>query len=409
MSEWRYVATRLNGNGTETVLDRDLPLSGAVLTDELSGAGGITGVISPETARLRVDGKPLLVPWSTAIYAEADGIIRAGAILVDLTEEGPSLKLECIGFSGYLQDQVYSGEWIKKRIDPALAVAEMWRYIQAQPGGNIGLKVPAFKTDKLIGNEVNESTSTNTSSYSNSNTNTSTSTNGKTGAVTSTPRTTTGSGTNTTTNTSVREKPYELAWWKTFNLGNEFVKLAQETPFDFRVSHRWDGEKILHEMAIDYPMLIARKTNLRFVVGENIYDLPTIEYDGDQYVSHVVVVGAGEGRKAVRGESRIAPTRLYRSRGAVDSGIESKTLATSEATRELKAATGGVDITEVLMVDHPHAPLGSVSPGDEIYIQTTDGWTGSLELWVRVLAVTIEPATGAAKLTVSRTEKVQGS
>ena len=390
---WRYIATKLNGDGTETVLDWDLPIVQPSFTDELSGAGGMSGTIAPEIARLRVDGEPIFVPWSTALYAEADGIIRHGSILSDITEEGPVLKLTGVGFSAYLKGQCYGGEWVKTRIDPALAVTEIWRYIQAQPKGNIGLKVPTFKTDKLIGNEKNES------SYSSTNTTNSVSTNGDTGVVTTTPRTSTNSGTNTTL------KPYELAWWKTFDLGNEFIKLAAETPFDFTITHAWEGEKITHTMDISYPEIKARKDNFRFVVGENLFSVPSIDYDGDQYASHVIVVGAGEGRKAVRGEERKTPTRLYRSVGMSDSGIESASKAKAQAVKEIAARLGDVDITEIVMVDHPHAPLGSVAPGDEIFIQTTDGWTDRLELWCRVLAVTINPDAGAAQLTVTRTEK----
>ena len=64
---WRYIATKLNGDGTETVLDWDLPIVQPSFTDELSGAGGMSGTIAPEIARLRVDGEPIFVPWSTAL------------------------------------------------------------------------------------------------------------------------------------------------------------------------------------------------------------------------------------------------------------------------------------------------------------------------------------------------------
>ena len=82
MGNWRYIASRLNGDGTETFLSYDVPLSGGQTTTALSGPGGINGTITPEIAALQDEyGRPILEPWSTAIYAEVDGQIRGGAIL----------------------------------------------------------------------------------------------------------------------------------------------------------------------------------------------------------------------------------------------------------------------------------------------------------------------------------------
>ena len=57
MSEWRYIASRLNGDGTETFLDFNLPLNDVSVQSSLSGHGGLDAKISPEVVAL----KPLRV------------------------------------------------------------------------------------------------------------------------------------------------------------------------------------------------------------------------------------------------------------------------------------------------------------------------------------------------------------
>ena len=395
---WRYIATRLNGDGTETFLDYEIPITDAKILEQLSGPGRITGYITPEVARLRdpVTQRPIFEPWSTAIYAEADGVLRGGAILVDLVEEGHRLEIDAVGFTGYAKGQPYTGEWSKTNIDPALAAREIWTHLQGKPKGNLGMRVSPFTTPVRIGNETKESTSSSTSGAGSS-----TSTNGNTGVVTVKP----GSQT-TTTKTKVTPIPYELAWWKTSDVGTEFDKLAKETPFDYRTIHRWDGTKITHDLHVVYPEIKTRREDLRFVVGENIYDVPTLEYAGDEYASEVLVVGAGEGRKAIRGTANKTPTRLRRAVMVQDSSTTAVSGANKLAGDELKARLGEVDISQIVQIEHPHAPRGAVNVGDDILIYTAiDGWTGSKNLWCRVLAVTMEPSKGRAILAVTRTEK----
>lgn len=384
MSEWRYIASRLNGDGTETLLDLDVPLSDAEVVEELSRPGGLSGHITPELSRLRVDGRPMFEPWSTVIYAESSGVIRGGGILVDMTENGPKLTLDCVGFAGYPSGQPYTAEWSKKNIDPLDCVREIWRHLQSQPMGNLGMTVDATKSPVRVGIETKSSTSN------------STSTNGNTGQVTSSSK---------TTETIV---PYLLSWYETADLGKNISELVTETPFDYKVSHAWDGPtRIKHHLHLGYPEIRKRRDDLRFVVGENIFESPQIDYEGDQYASEVVVVGNGEGRKAIRGGDKKQAKRLRRAVVVNAPDLKSKASANARAKAELAARAGEVDITEVLQVDHPHAPIGSVNVGDDILIQTSDGWTDELSLWCRVLKITLEPEKGVALLSVTRTERAR--
>ena len=61
---WRYFATRLNGDGTETLLDPDLPLEDVRIETVLSGDNALDGTIEPAYRRLLgPDGAPLLREW----------------------------------------------------------------------------------------------------------------------------------------------------------------------------------------------------------------------------------------------------------------------------------------------------------------------------------------------------------
>ena len=370
---WRYLATRLNGDGTEIFLSNDLPLQGAQLREDLSGPGGITGSLAPEVARLRsTEREPLFMPWSTAIYAEKDGQIRAGAILADLTENGPTLALDCVGFTGYLQGQPYKadGSWV--HVDPLAIARHIWAHKQDQAGGNLGLVLDSITSPVRIGTKEEEVKFT----------------------------------TETGEEVNFQTGPYTLQWWKDHDLGKAFDDLAAETPFDYLVAHAWSGESISHRLRLGYPTIGRRRDDLRFQVGENIFDTPELLYDGDEYASDVVVLGAGEGRKMIRGEDSRTTGRLQRTIVVTDKTLRNKKSANAAASRELSARLGDEDIDSLTVLDHPHAPIGSYAPGDEILIRSKHGWTQDVELWVRILSIVIEPEKNQATLTVARVEKM---
>lgn len=375
---WRYIATRLNGDGTETPLDFNVPIKGAAITEDLSGPGGITGTISPELAELQdEDGRPLLQPWSTAIYAEADGFIRGGAILVGTPENGPNLDLDAVGFSGYIQGEPYTGDRSRIDVDPLDEARHIWEHYQSRPGGNIGLVLDGTTSPVRIGEPER------------------------------TVEFTTGAG----EDVSFEAGPYKLAWWQTDDLGKEFDDLATRAPFDYRVVHEWDGdgETIRHRMVLGYPRLGRRRHDLIFVEGENIRQVIPIDHDGEDYASEVLVLGAGEGRAMVRGSAvNAAPGRLRRVVTVSDKSIQTKKAADARAEQELKLRSGEPDLADDIEVaDHPHAPLGSYSPGDEILVETAGaGWSGRLAIWCRILAATIHPEAGTTTLTIVRAEKV---
>lgn len=369
----RYIATRLNGDGTETPLSFDVPLQGVKTTEDLSGPGGISATIEPEIEHLKsADGRPVFVPWSTALYMEVDGHIRAGGILSGLEDQGPSLGVDCVGFTAYLKDEPYTGDYSKVAVDPLDVARHVWAHRQSKTNANIGLTVDTTTSPVRIGTPARDVNFT----------------------------------TDAGEDVSFEAGPYTLAWWKTRDLGKEFDDLAGSTPFDYRVTHEWDGETIRHRLILGYPTLGRRRgDDLRFVLGENLFDRPTIDLTGD-YASETLVLGAGEGRKMIRGTASTPTDRLHRTVVIEDKSLQSKKAADRAALAELRSRLGEVDITEVEVLNHPHARVGAYEVGDEILVQTRDSWSGEVSLWVRIMSITLDLVTERSVLSITRAEKV---
>lgn len=361
MSEWRYIASRLNGDGTETFLDFNLPLSDVSVQESLSGHGGLDAKITPEVARLKTaSGEPVLVPWSTAIYAEASGQIRGGGIVTQIPMDGPTLSLDCIGFSGYLEGQPWVGEDKYDKADPLVIDRYIVEEFQTAPF-NIGLKPAGAKESQMV--RLSE--------------------------------TVTG-----------KNELYYLAYWETLDLDKERTQLAEIGGYEWTVKHDWSGEQIKHTIEYGYPKLGSRRTDLRFVVGENIPDNVPATDDGDEYASHVLVLGSGQGRKMVRAEDSKPTKRLGRWKVVSDKAIGKDQVAKTRVASELKALAGDLDITEVTVWDHANAPVGTYHAGDEILIQSGVGWADFGDLWVRILGIIHHPEKNTSTLQIRRSEKI---
>lgn len=365
---WRCIATRLNGDGTETPLDFNIPLQGLKYRDDLSGPGSISGTVTPEIPRLKQD--EWFLPWSTALYVEESGVIRAGYILTKRTVQGPDMTLEGVGFTGYPVNQPYKGVRSTVYGEITTEFRHIWDHIQAQEGKNIGLVWDdSVLTDLTVGTPAEQNDFETSSGEQ----------------------------------VSFESGPYKLNWWSTDDLGSELDKLAEA--FDYQVTHKWDGEQIRHEGIIGYPTLGARLDH-RIVVGENIFQEPQIDWHGDMYASEVVVLGSGEGRDMRRGTAARDTGRLGRTVTISDDSLTSNKQCEQRARRELKLRMGDPDISQIELLDHPHAPIGSVNTGDEIRVQTPHGWEDGIDLWVRVLSKETAPFEGKTVLDVARVERV---
>lgn len=372
---WRYFATRFNGDGTETPLDWNVPLNDPEIDEVLSGVNGLSGQISPEVERL-VDayGRPLFEEWSTGLYAEKDGEIIGGGILTNSSFNGKAWDLECGGLIGYWKDMPYTGNGAHYvKTDTLDIVRAIMTHVQNQPGGNIGLIPDADKSGVLVGSELASE------EYDPE---------GGPGGLT------------------LQTQAYKLAWYQDHDLLSNIDGLAEDTPFDYRETHHWSGENIVHRLRFGYPTLGQRRDTLRFVIGENIFVMPSVERAGEDYANEVYALGAGEGAKMIRGYATMPRTRLRRVAVISDSSMRKVNRANSLAETEIRWRQQLEDFTNVIVRDHPHAHLGSYNVGDEVFVEGRTGWM-EIGAWCRILSRTIRPQQpGVAELTLVRSDRL---
>lgn len=376
---WRYFATRLNGDGTETMLVPDLPLEGVTLEDVLSGDGSLSGSLEPVyRSLLGPDGLPVMREWSTALYAEHDGEIRAGGILTSSGFNGPTWEVEATGFTGYGRGMPYTGPGYKGiYVDPIDVVRVIWGHIQGESGGDIGLEFANTTTKGAvsIGTELKQVEFDT-----------------QEGPV------------------SFEAGPYKLNFYQSHDLQGNVDDLAAETPFDYHERHYWDAQgNLRHRVDIGYPKIGRRRDDLRFVHGVNIFDPVNLSRAGEDYASGTLLLGAGEGAAmihAIRERTKRPDGRLRRIAVVEDSSIKSKRRANQRADAENQWRARLDDFDTVMVQDHPHAPLGAAQVGDEIRVEGRGDWVG-VDTWVRILAIRAQPdVAGQAEYAVARTDRL---
>lgn len=356
---WRYIAERVNGDGTATQIHGDVPLADVSITKTLSGPDRITGVIKgKQPSLIGRDGQSLLQQWSTAFYAVDDSdAIRAGGILAAPAVRGQDHDIDCIGFAGYPQGMPYNDSWYGVQVDPLDVVRRIWDHLQTQRRGNIGVEVDATTSPIRIGDELEVVSFT------------------------------TGLG----EGVSFEAGPVKLNWWTDTDLGKTIDDLARDTPFDYWEEHFFDAAgKIRHRLRLAYPGRGRRRTDLRFVVGENVSTVPDLVPYADEYANEVIALGAGEGRDMIHTTLPGDDGRIRRVAVVTDKTAKSNKAIADFARSELVVRQGLLEVEEIAVWQHPNAPVGSWDEGDEINIRGDLPW-GELDIWRRIVATTITP------------------
>lgn len=358
---WRVFAVRLNGDGTETGLHPELPATACPITDALSAPGQLTVTLEPES----VD-PALFVQWSTAIYAERDGVILGAGIVSDVNAEGPKLLVTCTGWADYLTGM----PWVDSpqsyvSTDPGRILAKIWAATQAKPFGNIGLEVPTVATGRTVGTPKV----------------------GKKAA-----------------------QPFVLAQYETADLGATQTTLLGEGAMEYIERHWWAGSTIRHALVVASPRVGRRRSDLRLVIGENVQAVPSVS--DSEYASEVLILGAGEGPKKIMARAINAkPGRLRRVFVGNYSTVTRAAQADSLAASLLRLLTGTADdLEQIVVVDSPAAPVASLTPGDEVLVSGPAGFAGNVSVWLRILGRTWDPigAPDQVTLDVARADKVGG-
>ncbi|MEV0267726.1 hypothetical protein AB0H43_03040 [Hamadaea sp. NPDC050747] len=439
MTTWHYLAQRAT---TGEWLHRDLPLQRDELTWSLSGPGALRGTLTPDVGGLIADdGLPLIDEWGTLIYAEADGEIRWGGIVVRTESTGSAWAIEATGFASYPHGIPYLGEYVRIGIDPTDAVREIWAHVQAQPDGDLGVVVDSTTTPVRIGTaayqEVElyadywvpkstvpasqldpkaqaklkaEITSSQTSiqlaslggfdkltppytATIGSETIYVTDRSGTTltgvtrGYGTSSPSAHNSGTLVTHEGTPERThdaEPYSLVWWEAPDCGSELDTLSQVGLFDYAEEHTWDGEDVAHRIRIGYPRLGRRRDDLAFIQGDNVVSVVMPARDGADLANEVIGLGAGEGRKTVQRRIPVRDGRLRRTAVYSDKSVTGAARMDTLCRLELATRQHVIEVTSVEVIQHPNALIGSWQLGDDVLIQATVAGLGDIAIWHRI-------------------------
>lgn len=406
MANWRFFATRVNGDGTETMLAPELPFaSSATVTRTLSGPDSIMASIEYFDPRMiGADGLPLFKPWSTAIYAERDGEIITGGFVASppmtTGEEGQGITIECTGFSSLLSGQPFLHDKVWIGVDSALVSWQLWSDYQGRAGG----KIPIYPADHTGARQANPPKSgvllgKKATQTRNVVTTTTTKVDPKTKKKITTK-------TSKVVTEDVPAEPYRLSYYSTLDMGQEFDNLAKTTPFDYRMVHRWgsgDGAEIEHLLCyMTRENRGVARPNLRLVMGENVIPVPSVGVVTNKRWTQVLVLGPGEGTSMLRAGAT-ATTRSSVSRTHVIEAKDVKQQAqlNALASHELRKAELDGELTSVTVRNSPLCPIGTWDLGDALVIEgPPEGWAEGRSFVGRVVAEQYNPDQDTVTLTL---------
>ena len=356
------------------MLEDNLPLSGVTITDELSAPDSIQCKLEPEFPHLMVDNRPIIEPWSTAIYAEEGGVIRHGSIVKSVMPKGHVLSINTIGFTAYTDGMPWTNSPLKfYNTDPAEIIRKIWSTLQSHPFGNLALSVDNISTKARAGVRVVERKN-------------------KAGTIV----------------TEGRDEPVLLADYATADLSQVIDDMLLLGSIDYREKHSWSDTGISHRMELGSPRLGRRRTDITFDTRVNCAALPELEMDADDYASEVLLLCAGEGDKMVRAHARNPNVTRLRKVAVQDAkNIGRKATAIASAEARVRAMNSKfTDVSRLELVDHDLAPFFSWEVGDEIPLVGPSGWGGYLEQYVRVLSQSYSPDSSTMSLNVVRADRI---
>lgn len=329
-SSWRYFARRAVSG---VMLDTDLDIAVDELSWVLSGPGVLKGSVAGSTGVApQVDGRPLLEEWSTMLLAEQGGQLRWAGIVTRAKWEGGRWSIEASGFSTYPHGLPFEGDIVSTGLNALTLVRSIWAYLQAQPDGNLGVIVN-------------------------------------------------GSGLPTV---GSPEEPWTLSWWDAKDCGSTIDDLAKAAPFDYVERVAWVDDR--PQLYIDCSPRAGRKRDdLVFIVGDNVMSPLAPERDGSDFANVVYGLGAGEGKAMLRRATARRDGRLRRVAVVAAKDETNAGVLDGMIRRELAERSLAPEVSQVLVIDHPNAPIGSWSLGDDVLIEGFVPWVGEAALWHRVV------------------------
>jgi len=391
----------------------------------------------PRSDLLDRTGNPLFNEWQHACYLEAGGDILFGGILLSSQFNGPQWQTTWQGFGGYANGIPYEGPAISKTNYEALdAVRYIWNWVQSQPDGDLHMAIDTPETGVLLGAQP-QSTPAQTTLLGDVNKGDTQIKVRDVGAHDGYPAFATGMSIQfggdqykiksidknnrhftLTTRIKVHRKdgiavqqvvplnPFVLDWRNSTDCGQEIQSIQQEAVFDWNEVHYWENaskQQMHHAMRFAIPRRGSRRKEIRFVEGENLFQSSQVSRDGTVFANNVVGLGAGQGRYMIRSRVGERNGRLRRVQVYQDHTVKNTARMSSKAQRVLRSLLNINTPTSVVVKDHPMAPFGSFTIGDDVLITLNSGWQNS-STWCRITSMAQDPATNLITLTMVRSD-----
>lgn len=449
----QYLAYWLDGDGTEHLMDPDLPLSNAKITREMNGIGRLTASLPPEYGRLTAFAyRPVIQEWATAIYVEIDGDSFDGFLVAETTDDNDKLLIDAVGFTGYGEDQPWPDKGYSFNAGNVLTstvIRTIWKHVQQLTGSNIGLDLDldgeglSLRDDPggwpRIGNPIQDNLpSPNWPGSAPS---------PRAGKQPKAPKYPSSSSKSARKKYDKDRKKYDsglktwrkkneadrkrkqeweskkrdydqavkkrdrmiedakvkLNHWSTTDLLSTFQGLASEVGFSYRVDHSRSGNTVSHTLVCRPGRLGVRRHGIAFTEGENVYSVPKVTRAGEDKVTSAMILGAGDGSSTRwRQTSRPAGGShgLRRARVFTDKSLTRDTQLAARSQEVLEIYSDPIEIDEFTIIDHGLAPIRTFDVGDEIFLRTFARRAGNLERWVTITSITLQPEKNSVQVKV---------
>ncbi|MFI2620399.1 hypothetical protein [Streptomyces sp. NPDC018584] len=355
MARWRYFTQdALSG----AILHPALPLSEVEFSSERNGPGSFSATLAPRWAKANMG---VLEPGSALIYAEADGYLRWGGLIWDVSPEDDTVRIEAAGWSSYLtRRHDHHGELRARgpyvNQDPCVIIRDLWAYAQEQPDGNLGVVVDPTTSSAKAGTPA---------------------------------------------------EPWHSYWYEAPTLGDHLDDLVSETgsPEYTNACHYQANGTIRRRLVLAYPRLGARRTDISFTSGVNIVSAPPINFSGDEYANVVIATGSGEGTATRFAVDPVRDGRLRMEHHLALPTVNGNDVLGRRAAAERRRRQIMGQVTQITVRDHPAAPLGSWQIGDDVRVAVHNAWT-SWTGWCRITADSYRPGDtpDQATLTLARAD-----
>lgn len=382
MGNWRFYAQRPDG----LWLDNNVQIGDMTMTWNLSGPGTGKGLIPSgmNDALMGSDGQPQWGKWNTLLLGEEDGKLSWAGVCTGANPDKAGLHLEFVDPFGWLAKVPFRAEythWKTNIFDVCRALvthanAYSPGFDFVTPNGDsvnwIGDPQPPAKP-KEPGRKKGE---TKTQYYNSK-------------------RYKDYKDDITDWNTKYADKrPFTIAWWEAPFVGEEFDQMAKEFDFDYRMRYAWaDAGKKIARYYLDFEdNLRNRREDIKFVDGINIA-APLDPKDGEtEFANFVIGLGAGEGRKMARIETRKDDGRYFQASYSQYKSIKDLTRLRNLSNVDLRNLNNkDPKIDNVVAWDMPgYADLSTLRCGDEVQV-ISQNLQPNLNLWGRVRTLTRSP------------------